>query len=822
MPLIHPSLARRVTVVVAIVVLALACALPWLRNRDRLHDLMDYAVVMSAVGRIDAGEKPYVDFVTPAQAGYLHFNRLVEKAAGSTYLGLTYGGIGLVVIGTCVLGGILCRRWPLFPALAVAGTIIASTASQHTILWYNASGAVYLAVAAWSAAIAPRLERRHAGWHTLLALSLLIGGLNKINFQLVALGAVACFILREALLHSDTRQRALGLGVFALFFGLVLPSGLELMLTGASLHEWFHNVLGIAGPGRAAYLGLIATWKFYVAPPHDYYGPLLIPQVGAVVVAGFAATLIWGWRGRPNLDRVLLAIATTGFTLAALALLATNIEIAYVGLGSGVALATALALGFELRPRPRLTGLLHVLPVLLIGTAAGWSAWQGQRSLFGRPSIARSSYVSPGGSFLKFRYIAGVKIPPELAASLVDLAEHLPSPRADGTYPVYFTSGLEWLDRIWQPVRIAGLPLWFHHGTSAGEREGRVLVRALTHPELLRRVYATVPWDTRTPEIDRVLLDQSDPPSMHGTFIRSYRLRTNQSVPRDVFHRLLDLGANFDPDLLQLGPDTSFLRTSAGRPLIGTTSGSANFLFHGRADRLSARAVLRRSGAAANVATSAIFRIEAMVDDSWHELRTEKLELPSGQTQVDSLYVFDAANHDIRFSVAIAGPTEAPVEAGWAEPSIVHGPQGNSPPPRLFTNAQEDDPPLPPGSPAARNTLVDRAAEVLTRGATIQPAGFILKPGGQIWLKIGQGPTSLDGTVQCLANPEGELPVIRLLWVSGDRIQVLDQFGLTAVAEERQFHGNAPGPNGWFGLLVDPNYAAGPVSVRLEPAPTGR
>ena len=808
-------LAHPITVVLAIAAVVLACTLPWLRNHDRLYDFMDYALVMSAVGRIDAGEKPYVDFVTPAQAGFLHLNRLVEKAGGGNYLGLAYGGLGLIVIGTCVLGSMLGRRWPLLPAFAVAGAVIASTASQHTILWYNAAGAVYLAAAAWSAAIAPRLDRKHAGWHTILALSLVLGGLNKINFQLVALGAVACFLLREALLHREARRSVLELGAFALFFGLLLPVGLELVLTGASLQDWFHNVLGIAGPGRAAYLGSIATWRFYIAPPHDYYGPLIVPAIGAVLVFCFGTIVVWGWRDRPRADRLLLAIATLGFAFAALALLATNIEIAYVGLGAGLALATALALGFDLQPKGRHARIALVLPVVLLGLAAGCSAWQGQRSQLGRPSIARSSYVKLGDLDPRFRYIAGVKIAPELAVSLIDLAAHLPAPGADGACPVYFTAGLEWLDRVWRPVRIPGLPLWFHQGTSAGDHEDRMLVRAFTHPERIRQVYATVPWDTRTPEIDQVLLAQSDPPFLHGSLIRGYRLRTNQSVPSDMLHRLIDLGTNFDPDLLQLGPDTAILRSAPGRPLIGATSGSAHFSFLGRADRLFARAVLRRPGTPSGGATGALFRIETKTADGWRELRTERLALDPEKAQVDCPCEFDTDGSSIRFSVTIDGPAEVPVEAGWAEPSIIHGPLTSAPPPRFFTNAQEDDPPPPPEALAALASTGRQPAEVLTRGAAILPEEFILKPGGQVWLKAEQGLESLDGAVRCLTNPEGEMPVFRLVWVSGDRIQILDQFGLTTVAEERRFHGGTPGPGGWFGFLVDPNYAVGPVAIRI-------
>jgi len=688
---------------------------------------------------------------------------------------------------------------------------------RHTILWYNALGALCLTAAAWSSALAPRLSRQNAGMHAILAAALLVGGVTKVTFQVAALGAVVCFCAREAVRHRSSRGGAGALVGFALLFGVVFPVLFELWATGASVSIWLHNVLQLAGHDRAGYLLALANWHLYFEPRHDYYGELALPQVGAVIVAAFGIVLASGWANRDRQDRACLVLFTTGFAFAALALLATNHEIAYVGLGTALGLATALALAFDLRPRSRLAQGAIAGPLLLVALVVGQSAWRGQRSQLGRPSIARSTYVRFGEEAPRFRYISGVWIPPALADSLQRLAQSIPPPRPDGRHPVLFTAGLEWLDRIWPPVRIPRLPLWYAHGTSAGDREDRLLEHEITHPEQLRHVYASPPWDFRTPELDHLLLSRSDPPVLLGPLVRDYRLRTFRSTPEDLLNRINALGCNYDPALLSLGPDIATLPSSVGRPLLGISSGSGQFEFLGRAGRMRARAVLRRSGtASATAITRASFRIETCAKGTWQVVQSQTLQLAPTQTSVDWTHEFDSADQPVRFHIKIEPGAAGGIAAGWEAPSMVHGPDDGREPPRLFADEQNDDPAIPSAVLAPLYAAAWRPSRLLTRGALPEPCVFALKPGGQVWMKPSHDFASIEGTVRCLANEEGETPVVRVLWTAGDQIQILDQFGLDPAAGERRFRAWSAGRGGWLGLIVDPNYAAGPVSVRIE------
>jgi hypothetical protein len=793
------------------------CALPWCHNFDYLRDFMDYGLVMSGVGRIDAGEHPYVDFVTPIQAGFLHLSRVAEKLGGGTYRGMTYGGLALILTATLGLFALLRRRSTVTTALVLSGTVIACSATQHTILWYNTLGVVWLAAATWSAASAPVLTRKTWSWHALLALALLFGGLNKISFQLVAIAGAAGFALRAALLRREARARAVGMLALVGFAGIALPVTIELILTGASLADWACNVVGLAGPDRSGYLAALADWHFYLQPRHNYYGTLLVPQIGALIVAIIGAIAAWGWRARGPLDRCLLGAAALACISAGLALLATNHEIAYVALGATLALAVALALAFELRPTPR-QQLAGALPVAALGLIAWQSAWAGQRSQFGHDSAPRETYVVLADIRPRYAYLAGLHIPPRLAESFAALADNPPPLRHDGTAPVLFTAGLEWLDRVWKPVRVPGFPLWFADGTSAGERERSLFTREIKYPQHFHQIYAAVPWDYPPAEIGRLLMRRCPTPDYFGSgYVRCYRLPTYFSTPQEPLHRINELGTNYDPAFLSLATSAIEPGTATQRPLIaGTYGGMARFEFRGRAQRIAIRAVLRRrEHASSAVQAQSIFRIDLKHDGIWQPAQEAALVLPPEAASVDRTFEVEALNAPVRLSVEPA-PGAAQIAAiGWEPPTIQQAESDDRLPPKLFANAQDDDPAPPAGAAAALIATDWRPDQMLTRGAYVADGNFHLEPGGQVWLRANHGLAMLNGHARCLGNEEGNLPVVRIVHVRGDRVQILYQFGVTEIGTDQNFFGPSDGAAGWFGILIDPDYAVSPVAIRI-------
>ncbi|WP_069962156.1 hypothetical protein [Lacunisphaera limnophila] len=453
---------------------------PWWKHHGYLRDFYDYGLVMAGVGRIDAGERPYVDFVTPIQTGLFLFNGWAEQLGDGTYQAMTRGAAVLTVLAVVGVLGIYARRWGAGAAAALAAAFTAMTAAQHTIIWHNTLGALCIAVAAGSAAVAPVWTRAQWPWHLLTAAALVIGGLTKLNAHLVAVAGVVAWAL-----YAGSQRRATWSEVAATLSGValcavVIPVAVELLWTRADVPTWWYNVVALPFSSRSGDLATMLDAKFYFAVHHDYYGALPVPQVGALGLAVTAAFAVTGIRQRGR-GQAGWVVASALFAAAAGAgLLATNYEIAYVAMGAWFALLAALWVGFGLRSSgvAFYGGLLG--PALLVGVLAWLSAWEGQRSQFGYSRAARSEYRAGEAIGADFAYLRGTSVPPETAQSMqVAAARRAAQPAADRTR-VFYGPGAEWLERIWPTYQMPGMPLWMHGGTSYGAAEEERLHEALS------------------------------------------------------------------------------------------------------------------------------------------------------------------------------------------------------------------------------------------------------------------------------------------------------------------------------------------------------
>lgn len=814
-----PSPSRRRRLFVALAVFATAMALlPWWRNHRYLRDFMDYGLVMSAVAQIEAGLRPYTDFATPVQSATFWLNAVAESLFGGTYQAMTWGNAALILVALPLLAWLFARRWPLWAAVPVAWAIVAGSASQHTIIWYNSLGVLCLAAVAAAGALAPVLGRGQLAVHAITAAALWLGGANKLNFHLVALAIAVGWPLRAWLLGTARLRPILATLAFIAGSGVALPLATELLWTGATPAEWWHNVVGLPA-ARAGYFLRLAEAKAYLQPIHDYYGPLALPQLGlavVVIVAAVGAGLI-GSRKR-RIDWSVLAIAALLAIAATLGLLATNHEIGYVALAAGLALVAALQLGFvDGHPRSARLAVLLVLPAVCCGAVASWSAWQGQRSQFGHSASARADYRDGASMNPELRYLAGTLVPPEFANALEVAASILPARNSAGLRPVLYGPGLEFLEHVWPATKTRGLPLWIAEGTTYGPRESALLSQHLGDPENVSLALTATPWE-QWPSRCFTQLRFSFVMRECGSVARAYRRREPHEPVAEPLTLLHLIGGNLHPAFVRSGPLAEPFTTADGRNFLGMSRSGTVFSFTAPCNRLGGVAVVQRlPDAPAGPVTAELIVRYTRPDAPEHAWR-QAVTLPAGVAETAVEYAVDARQQPLEFAVEIPTTAAGTICAGWSGPRVQHAqaddaePQGLHAAPIAGSWIHDD------ATPQLRPTGW-RPDAVFLRGATLDGETFTLSAGGELWLRADRPLTELLATAWLPSEgAAGRLPYLRLVWYKGGRIELLTQAALRAEDRRLELRAWSAEPEGWIGLLVDPSPNTPATLVRIDSA----
>jgi hypothetical protein len=799
--------------IAAAVVIAL---LPWWRNHDYLRDLYDYGLVLASNGHLDRGERPYVDYTTPIQAGFLGLNWLIERAGGGTYKALTRGGAALIVLGSLLFTLMLARRWPWWAAVLVGVVVTVASASQHTILWHNTLGVFCLALVSWATACAPVLRRATWPWHVIAGVGLWLGGINKLNFQLIALAAAMAWSVRAGWL-GRAGWRRVGVTVLAIgLAGVVMPIACELAWTGASLRVWLANVVQVAAGSRLDRLQEILSMDFLWQPIHVYYGPLLLPQVGLVggLFSLMALFGCWPMHTGPKWDRLFVPVAVLGSGAAAAGLLATNFEIAYLGLAAWLVLVASLWLGFDATGRKGIFVGGLMVPALLLGLTAWSSAWVGQRSQFGFSEAPRAEYLPAEQAGPAFAPLRGLHLPPDLMLSLELIDHALPEPDAQGLRPVFYGSGLEFLDRIYPSLRRRGEPLWFHWGTSYGPPELTRLACDLDREEHFENVFILHAFEVWPPEL-QASLERHYIKDLLGPRVRRWTRQDGHKVDlADTIETLLALGGNVDGRMLRLERQPLGIhRTVEGSLLLGTTRAAGHALLQVPSYRFGGKAVLDRLPGTGDGLLVADFKIivhgASPEDVRW----SGRIEVPAGEQSASIPFLADG--HGKRLLIWITRPPEmeAQVLAGVRELEITHAYDLPGGAPRLRDGVLPEVAVTPELAHTLFGEINWRPQQLVVRGAWATEKGLALPPGGEVWLHTKDMTGLISGHLDF--SPDlGSAPAVRVLWYKGGRVQIMQQVWLT-LDQPFEFRVWTAEPGGWIGITVEAIEGAAPVVVRV-------
>lgn len=747
---------------------------PWWRNHGLLRDFFDYGLMMVASGRMAEGGRPFVDFLTPLPSLSYFLNAWVEHWLGGTYQAMTLGNAGLMVVVSVGLGALLRRWFPGWAAWSVATTLVVGSFAQHAIIWYNTLGVVLLALIAWPAAVAPVLSRERWGMNLIVAVALVLSGLNKLNYHAIGLVIAWAWPLRAALVGRESWRRALSTVLVWGLFGTLVPVVLELMVNGASWEMWRYNLIEVTVRQRGGNLWALLTLRFYFEPMHDYYDAWLRP-LGAILVGWLVVVTGLAWRGRSGLDRLLLLGAGALVVGGTGGLMATNHEIGYVAMAAGMVLLVGLWIGFDLKRDGWSAGLGLILPTLLLGMVFWHSAWLGQRTLFGFSQSPRETYRELSVEGGAFDYLKGTRIPPEMASDLESLAERLGPVEPGKVYPYFFGGGVEWLQRIWRTDVMSGLPILIAP-LGYGPPELQVLGEALSYPSRFEAIVTMDSWMELPGDLDDYIrLVSTRERSGQYTIWRLHQSEVREGLaPReDAVQVLNTYGGNLDGRLITVEARVQTLKTHEGRSALGLVNGVGGFVFEAPTHQLKVKPFLRRlPDADESVEPKARFTVQALdaktgalQGDVW----THTLVLPAGEKVVEVEQQVAMGGRATRFLIEVDDEAAGLAAAGWFLPKILQAAERSEEPPRLRAAApmEEDGEERSWRERTFPADWVDDV-ELVVRGGTLTDDGILISRGGELWFRGLRRIEAWDSRIR--AHPDnvpGHQPVYRLIWYEG-------------------------------------------------------
>jgi hypothetical protein len=821
MPTAKPALQRpSIEVVGWGAVSIIVLLIPWLRNREYIRDFFDYGLMMTAAGRINGGDRPFVDFSTPLQSGSYWLNAAAEWLWGPTFQSLTLANGVFIVVAWLGLVWLLRQVVTAKSAMLLATTLVAGSASQHTIIWYNAIGVIAIAVVAIGVAKAPVWSRDDLAIHVVVILALIFSGINKLNFHAIALVAAIAWTLRAALVGQSKWSAALATIGTWMVAGLLLPLLIELGLTGASWQEWKSNVILMPFADRGATLSALLSPGLYLRPMHDYYGPVFQP-VGLIVAMWVLLTAGLAWPRRSGIDRLCIAGSAIFVVAATGALMVTNHEIVYVSLAAGIAMLLSMWVGFDLAKRPRIFIGGMLIPAGILGVIMLHSAWMGHRSQFGHSPNARDDYQELSTAEGEFMYLSGTKMPPELAQSLLQLREIIPAPDGDGLHACLYLTGAEYLERIWPTDNMPKMPLLFANLTIPPEQLS-ALEDAISYPPRYELLIGSEAWAKSWPGKLRVIMKRNAMTWNVGLFqinrLAGAWLQEGLPPHDDAIAALGTFGGNMDPGLVVVEDPLWPFSDPEERILLATDRSRGSFLFPNRSNRISGEVALRRAPRAPRENLSAVF---AIYDAAMSEgepgslLWTETLALEPEDDFKKFSYQIDSRGHPTRFVVLVDEKQNRSLQAGYYLPSINHSDATPRPPPTL----RKPQPETFEDTAALSRALLPKdwqgKFDVVGRGIAAVGEDVVLTQGGQLWLRPKFQLGELHGQVSLTAPPaQSGAPVVRIVWYRGGRMHVIFQSGLNPPDQPLPFRFSIPEDDGWFGIHIDPS--PNPHGLKLE------
>lgn len=811
----------------AAVVVAL---LPWWRNHLLIADPYDWSAFVAAIGKWHAGLRPYVDYDTPLQSGSILVNYLAELLFGPRYLSLTYANVALILI--ILVGGwaILRRSQGDLRALLVSTACSLLTAGQYAVMTHNTLAVAVMAAVLWPLAAPPttRIGRTLAMVAAVVALAL--GGMMKLNFQFVTLVFAGGLIGVTVLAGRLPWWRGVLVWLALLVLGLVVPVALELAISGADFALWRYNIFELPHE-RFNFFGRLTEPGFYFAHYHNFYHAVYVRAPAAVAV-GSSALLgvllaVAAWRSgapHPRLRATAALLGGLGAGFAGAALVATNVEIAFIPLACVIVLGWSLILvdgSLVLSPFGRAARMYWSVATAALLVLAFISAWAGSRILYGNPKARRADFrfVSADDLPAEFAYFRGTRITPEMHAAFLAVHRELDGRPETELRQVYFTYGMDWLERVWPATTTRGLPLWLHEGTTYRQGDWAGLFARIVVQKNAQRIITVPHWDLWPREL-KISLEQNYAIEDLAPHARVYRHRgasqgdgmgvLSQPIPF-LFHARSNLMTRLtraDRTLYALdGPLGRFAGNSE------STRWELDFVSY----RATGEAVAMLTNPADPLEHNLEFRVVARGSEGDQVLWQERVTLSSATPHRAVPFAVDPGGRPMRLETTV--PAGAAVLAGWQKFFVMHsGPVEENPPVPIQPDL------LPASAEGVRlfaDVSTDHPVRVYGNAPQVEGDTITLSGPGEIWSTLPAPTARMTGRLDVPEIPGGaEKVYVRVNWYKSGRLEFFVEETLEPGTAKNFLEFDRPmaEPEGWIGLMVlNPAKDGKPVAVRFRP-----
>jgi hypothetical protein len=811
---------------ILLLLVLIAATLIWMRNRDILSDTYDYSSLITAAGKVEAGLKPYVDFRSTMQSACYVLTRTVEVIAGRNYLALTWGGLALSLGGALALAALLWRQFGPRLAAALVGAITLAGFSPHVIIFYNPLGILCLAIVVIGLAdgVPPQPWRSWRIW--LVALALVVGGTNKINFQALMVGLASLSLLRAWISHGLSGRGVIACWGGLLLCGVAIPLGLELVWTGASLQQWYFNVVELA-EARVGFVALALSPQAYLEPTYTLHHHVLFKPLHTVGLGVLLVVTVAAWRqislsacSRSHLyvTRLVLGLSALAAGIGGVLLTITNIEIITItSLGVFVG-ALGLAVGFGVTHKRGVRAVLGGAALLWM-VVGGYAAWAGGRVLYGRASTDRSTFVRLDHPPEALRYMQGVRLDANLYESLLLTAKELERIKTEqgDLSRVLFGATLEWLERAYPESIMRGMPVWYDLGTSLRKSDGPWLIQSLQDKKI-DWLFTHPSWES-WPDAFQAYLDHDFRKVALGEVLRLYEKKSSlQSFDPPTTFKASNALSLIDHTASQIhvrttritAHDTPEYTPSPWGEYYGTP-GSWTWWWD-RPVRIVEGTLIAKMKPTGSSPTSLSWRIIADPAGARTVLSAGKATLSSSQPDLRNPFRVEPNGLPLSFEIEVSGDDSESVTAGWRDMRILHA-----------GDTQQD--PVPPGinldEPAVEfKTAAGRSVWLRVMN---EPKPESLETAWDIpfetWTTGLVAPGSWQATlsIQPESKTPGAQPIIMVLWYKSGRLEIVDQLAAPVSQGEFTVTGRSPESGGWLGIVVRPiEQSASALNAKLR------